>query len=504
MLWLWLTTHAFAADLLVDVGDDWCATLSSAVAGDRVLLAPGTHTGTCAITPAGEEGNPVIFSVQDTERRAILSSTGVGINLLDLYGGELVVEGIDFGPTEINAEAIRLHAGDRVTIRDCSFDHIGGQAIVANTAGSTYSDILIEDSTFTDLTASAITVGCFAGSADCSASSVVVQRNRIDGAASGSGIVFERDAVGHIAHNTVSGTLGPAVRVGGDAADGGGVEAPAAGELPSTVVEGNHLSGSATDATLTVDGGPVLVRNNVVLSGTLGALVVTDPSATDRMDHIHVLGNSLAGGSGPVVSLDGWSETATLSFQVNGVWDPTSPGAGVPSPIGALPWAGNADCSSETACFEDITAGDPSPRAGGDLVGVGIEVADGLLPVDLCGDSRAVGDPAGALVSSLADPMSLTADTDPTQHCTTSGPDDTGIDDTGIEDTAGPGPRPGTGPDNRVPGTVDTAAPALPSWSAAWKAGETGGVSCSTAGVAASWSALLIGLFAAARRRQDR
>lgn len=495
MLWIWLTTQAFAADLLVDVGDDWCATLTAAAAGDRVLLAAGTHTGVCSVTPAGDASSPVTLMAADTERRATLTTDSTSANLLDLHGGHLVVQGIDFGPTPVNVEAIRWHAGEGLTVSDCTFAFIGGQSIVASTAGATYASLRVEDNTFHDLTGAAVTVGCRAGAADCSAADVIVRRNQIEGVTGGAGVVLEVDAVGQVAWNTITGTLGPAVRVGGDQAEAGGVEAPPEGDPPSTVVEGNHLVGSAESATLLVEGGPVLVRNNVLLSGATGALSAAGP----QMDHVHVVGNSFGGASGPVVTLADWTETATLSFQDNAVWDPSQPGAGLPAAVAGQPWGGNVACSSETACFEDLAGGDPSPRAGGELVGVGVVVEDGLLDADLCGVSRVAGDPAGALVASLAEPLLSGSDTDPTVHCTTGG--DTGGDsgDSGIGDGGGTGTV-DQSPDDPV--GIDTAvAPDLPRWSAAEQAGETGGVSCSSAGAAAGWLAAVVGLVAAGRRR---
>ena len=500
MLWFWLTAQAFAADHNVDVGDDWCATLAAAAAGDRVLLAPGTHFGPCSVTPAGEAGNPIVLSVQDTEARAVVQVTEGSDNLLDLHAGHIEIEGIDFGATPANVEAIRLHVGAPLSVRDCTFDFTGSQAIVANTAGVAYSAIIVEDSVFTNLSGAAVTVGCFAGESDCSATDVVIQRNRITGVTGGAGIVLEQDAVGQVVHNSVSGTLGPAVRVGGDVAEAGGVEAPAEGDLPSTIVASNHLVGSGNGATLTIDGGPVLVRNNVVTSGALGAFVAADPSSADRMDHIYVVGNTFGGGAGPAVSVSEWLDTATLSFQNNGVWDPNTPGAGVPTAIGTHPWTGNVACSSETSCFEDLTGGNPSPRAGGELVGMGVVVEDGLLDVDLCGSERADGDPSGALVSSLEDALNVAEDRAPTVHCATGG--DTGID-SGI-DSGEPesGPRPGQ-KDWTAPTITDTyTGPAPDPITAAEVAGETGGISCATGGAATGWVAILIGLVAAGRRER--
>ncbi len=502
MLWLSLFSLAHAADIVVDVGDDWCASLAGAEAGDRVLLAAGTHTGSCRVTPAGEVGNPVTLTVQDTERRATLTTTDTSSNLLDLDGGYLVVEGVDFGPTPTNVEAIRLHAGDDLTVRDCSFSFVGGLSFAANTAGAVYTSVTLEDNRFTDLTGTAITVGCFAGASDCSASDLRIQRNLIAGVTSGAGVVLERDAVGVVSHNSVSGTFGPAVSVGGDAADGGGVEAPGEGELASTRVELNHLVGSAGATTLVLSGGPVLVRNNVVLSGALGGLTAADPSATGRMDHIHVLGNSITGTTGPAVAVEGWDESATLSFQNNAIWNAPEPSAGVPAAVGTAPWSGNVACTSETACFEDITNGDPSPRAGGELVGRGVVVEDGLLDADFCDTTRAGADPAGALTTGLAAPLVVSVDSDPTAHCVEDG--DTGEDSGGDsgEDTDTDTDT-DTDPDTD-PAVADTAtAPELPRWSAADKAGETGGVGCSTLGAATGWLAVWVGALLVSRRRED-
>ena len=503
MLWLWFSTTALAADLVVDVGDDWCATLSSAAAGDRVLLAAGTHTGTCRVTPAGTVDSPITLAAQDTERRATLTSTDTASNLLDLDGGHLVIEGLDFGPTEVNVEAIRLHAGEQLTVRDCSFSFIGGQSIVASTAGAAYSGLTVEDNTFESITGSAVTIGCYAGSVDCTATDVTVQRNRVFGVTGGNGIVFEADAIGTIARNTVSGTSGPAVRVGGDVSSEGGVEEPLEGGLPSTVVEQNHLVGSGSAFAMVVDGGPVVVRNNVVVSGFAGGLSVADPTANGRMNHIHVIGNSITGVGGPAVTLTDWGEEGTLAFANNGVWDQLSPGAGVPAAIGEHPWGGNVDCSSETACFENISAGDPSPRGGGELAGRGIVLESGFLAADLCDESRILGSPSGALTTTLDDPFLIATDTDPTTHCVSGGSDtgeDTGADTGGPTDSGGPVDT--DGPGDPPGGGTDTAAPDLPRWSAADKAGEKGGVSCSTAGAASGWLAVFFGVVLAARRRE--
>ena len=491
---LLLGAPTFAADIVVDVGDDWCAALTAAVAGDRVLLAAGTHEGVCAVTSAGEAGSPVTLGAVDPELGAIVTTDDTTVNLLDLDGGWFVVESLQLGPTPTNVDAIRWRGGESLTVRDTTFTSIGGQAVVANTAGVTYSALTVEDSVFTNVTGGAISVGCQAGEQHCTAELVQVQRNRIAGVSAGAGVTFEMDVSGAIVGNTVTGTFGPAVVVGGDAlADGTGVEAPVDVAAPAVVVEANHLSGSADAATLQVEGGPALVRNNLVIAGVGGAV-----HAAGRMDHVHLLGNSLSGGAGQPVLLEDWQDTATLSFQNNAVWDPSAPGAGVPSAVGALPWGGNVACSSETSCFEDLASGDPSPRAGGELMDRAVEVADGLLDEDACGELRTLPGVSGMLLEPLSEGLDLGADLDPREHC---GGGDTG--DTGDTGEPSDGPSPGTGGGDG-PGTDPDAldeGPSLPQVSVAELVAEQGGVSCASAGAAAGWLSLFGLVFVAGRRQ---
>jgi len=489
-----LGTPSFGADIVVDVGDDWCAALTSAVAGDRVLLAAGTHEGVCSLSSVGEAGLPVTLGAVDPELGAIVTTEETTVNLLDVDGGWFVVESVELGPTPLNVDAIRWRGGESFTVREVTFSEVGGQGFVANTAGVTYSALTVEDSVFTDITGGAISVGCQAGEQYCAADSVLVQRNRILGVSDGAGVSFEMDVSGRIVGNTVSGTFGPAVVVAGDAlSDGTGVEPPVDVADPAVVVEANHLSGSVDGAALRVEGGPALLRNNLVVAGVAGGV---HAAGAGRMDHVHLLGNTLSGGAGAPVVLEDWEETATLSFQNNAVWDPAAPGAGVPSAIGALPWEGNVACSSETSCFEDLANGDPSPRGGGELADQAVVVADGLLDEDACGAAREEPGVSGMLLSPLAEALDLEGDLDPRVHCGTS---DTGVD-SGL-------PDPGSGPDDPVnPGgdtdtDVEEEGPSLPQVSVADLVAEQGGVSCASVGAAAGWLGLFGAVFAAERRR---
>ncbi len=497
MLLLALTLPAWGADILVDVGDDWCAALTSAQAGDRVLLAPGTHEGSCTVTPAGDASAAIVLTAQDSERRATLTTSDASGNLLDLLAGYLQVEGIDFGPTPVNVEAIRLRAGGNLLVRDATFDSIGGIAVVANSAGASYADITVEDSVFTNLSTSAVVIGCQAGAADCSGEQVVVQRNRISGVDSGDGIVFAVDTTGTIASNTLQDVAGTAIRVGGDVNDAGtGIEGPTDGVTPSSTVENNHIDATSGDAALVVEGGPALIRNNVAVGGAQATFWTKVPTLAARIDHLHVLGNTFTGPH--AVTLEGWRDGTQVSFQNNAVFDETTPGAGIPEATPDTEWGGNVDCASTDACFVALDAFDPSPRSGGALVSASVLVSNGLLDTDLCGEARAAGTAAGALLSSLESPFEPSIDTDPTLHCTAGG-DDSGDSGTGGDD--------GTGDDGSIidaspdaPGGLDTG-PEPPRLSAAMKANEPGGVSCttSTASWSMAWGAWLLALLV--RRR---
>lgn len=498
MWWLLvLGTSAFAADIVVDVGDDWCAALVSAAGGDHVLLAAGTHEGQCTLASPGSASSPVTLGAVDAELGAIVTTDGDTVNLLDIDGGWFVVESVQLGPTPLNVDAIRWRGGSLLTIRDVAFSDVGGQGVVANTAGAVYTGLTIQDSRFTGIVGGAISVGCQAGELYCEASGVKIEGNRIDGVSAGAGVVLEMDVAGVIRGNTILGTRGPAVVVAGDAlADGTGVEAPEDVAAPAVVVEANYLSGSVESAALRVEGGPVLVRNNLVVAGSGGGLHAVGPG---RMDHVHVLGNVLSGGDGSPVMLEGWEEAATLSFQNNAVWDPNAPGAGVPSAVGVLPWGGNVACSSETSCFEDLAGGDPSPRGGGELTDQAVEVADGLLDTDFCGDARMVPSVSGMLLEGLVSALDLTTDSDPRVHC---GDTDTGTDTGGSDSGGGSGTGGTTNPDTDTDtDIVEDEEPDLPMVPVSALVAEHGGVSCASVSAAAGWTGVFGLVFLMGRRR---
>lgn len=465
---------AEAADIAIDVGDDWCASLAGAAPGDRLLFAAGTHSGSCSVVSPGAAATPVVLTSADLERRAVLTTEDTAGNLLDVQSGALVLDSLDLGPTPLNVEGVRLQTEGGLTIIDCTFTGIGGAGVAMSSAGGVYTDVRVEGSRFESATGAAISVGCAAGAADCSASGVVLTDLSVVGGAEG--IVLAPDVQAEVSGITVSGTSGVALSVGG----GAGTSTD-----PAVVVEGSHVAGLVR-----VTGGGVVVRNNVLSAGL-------EVSSASPLTGVQVLGNTLATSGDTPLAVTGFSGGADLAVVDNALWAAAAPGAPLPD-LGGATQGGNVSCSTETACFEALSSQDPSPRAGGELSGQSVGIDNGLLTVDLCGEDRSAGGLVGALVVSLDRPLAPTTDLDPAAACPSGGSDSGPVDsDTG---GGGSGSEDGTGTGSGSGSTTDTAVVDLPRVSAGDRVGDTGGIGCTTAtGLAGLW---LLGLFAVAGRRQ--
>jgi hypothetical protein len=86
----WLTSAALAAEIPVAVGEDVQAALNSALPGDELVLAAGTHTGPLVSAAAGEEGTPIVIRGEEGAE-VVLSAEGTVLTLSHAW---LRVEGL--------------------------------------------------------------------------------------------------------------------------------------------------------------------------------------------------------------------------------------------------------------------------------------------------------------------------------------------------------------------------------------------------------------------------
>lgn len=420
--------------------DDWCGALAEAAEGEAFELAAGDYAGPCSIRT----------SVQVTGSGARIVYNGTTSNVIDVYADGVTLEGLAFGPTNADIDAIKVRGGTGVTVRACTFTHIGGIGISANSADT--AGLRILDNTFTDLDATGVYLGCHDGS--CAATDYTFTGNTIDGVtSSGVGYAIEAklNSWGTIAGNELRDAQGPAITVyGSERGD-------------TTRVEANVVASSRSAATLEIAGGPAVVRNNVVIGGAAGGLYVYDYGGRGLVSDITVVGNTLWGAGGAGATLSGWAGGANLTFADNAVGRADG-AAALPAPVDGATFEGNVDCGDGAACWPDAAGLALGPLDGGALLGAGAARAD--LPDDYCGRRRADPPTAGALEPGAAHPV-FASGVDADARCS-AGPVDTGSRDTGDtagdaatpHDTAGPDAA-GDGCGCAVPGGADGAAGAL-------------------------------------------
>jgi hypothetical protein len=376
--WLAVAGPALAADVALVPGDDWCAAINAASPGDTVNLAAGDYEGPCTISVSGEDDAPVTLAGD----HAAIVYEGTQSNVIDVDASHVVLEGLSFGPTNADIDAIKIRSGTGIDIRECTFSGVGGISVSANSADT--SDITIASSDFVDLQATGVYLGCHDGS--CRSADFLIAGNRWDGVTSpdvGYAMETKLESYGAIRDNVVADAQGPAVEVYGSS-DGN-----------LTTVERNLLVGSRDAATLEIGGGPVLVRNNVVIGGDGAALLVYDYGGRGLVFGIVVIGNTAWGTSADAVSLQSWYSGRDLSFEDNAVGrDDGSPA--LPDAVSGVPMEGNLDCSGPGGCWIDAPSWDLWPSSDGPLVGAAVTTDPPLLD-DWCGRTRPFPATVGAL-----------------------------------------------------------------------------------------------------------
>ncbi|HGG56748.1 MAG TPA: hypothetical protein ENK31_03005, partial [Nannocystis exedens] len=315
----------FGAEWKVGPGDNFCQVFNQdAGPGDEVVLLPGMHSGPCKLSQGGMPGEPKTLRAQDPDLLTAIVYDGNSSNVLDVTSNDIIIEGLSFGPTNQAIDAIKIKSGDRITIRDNNFFQVGGISISANSSNSKGVEII--DNYFKDLQATGIYLGCHSGMDDCAAVDFVVEGNLIDGvdsAAIGYGIEVKLDSYGVIRDNVIDDTKGPGIEIFGST------------DLKrKNLVEGNIVGGSRKNSSLEIGGGPVTVRNNIVLGGLASALQVYDFNGNGNVYDIQILGNTVIGDQGPAVGVTAaWMADKSLEMTGNAVWQESGLGPALPAPV---------------------------------------------------------------------------------------------------------------------------------------------------------------------------
>jgi len=389
----WGAGRAGAAEIGPE--DNLCAAINQLQPGDELQLRPGDYRGPCVIRRGGAPGAPVTIAAADPQHRPRVVYDGVTANVLEIRAGHVVIRGLEFGPTRPDVDAIRIIVGNDIVVESCRFFQLGGIAITANNMsvrGLTVRGNVIEDSRSTGMY-----FGCHDGQR-CVVSDLLVAGNLIRGVTSapaqvGYGLEIKLNSSGIVRDNVILRTKGPGVMVYG-----------ARDLLTRNLVERNVIMGSERAAGIVVGGGPVLIRNNVVLTNNDGGISLQDYGQRGLLRSIAVVQNTIYGNLVGGITIEAHEPRDTTLLN-NAIQSPGGSPA-VPAPRPGVWAAGNVDCTYR-ACFMQPDGLDFSPFPGSVLVGPGTLVAGDTLPRDDFFRARRGIPPTVGAIERPSGPLSL-------------------------------------------------------------------------------------------------
>lgn len=364
----WGTGRAGAAEIGPE--DDLCGAINQLAPGEELRLRPGDYTQPCVIRRGGAPGAPITIAAADSRQRPRIVYDGVTANVFELRAGHVVIRGLEFGPTRLDVDAIRIMFGNGIVIESCRFFQVGGIAITANNMsvrGLTIRGNVIEQSQSTGMY-----FGCHDGQR-CVVSDLLVVGNLIRGVTAapaqvGYGLEIKLNSSGIVRDNVILRTKGPGIMVYG-----------ARDLLTQSLVERNVVVGSEHAAGIVVGGGPALVRNNVALTNTDGGISLQDYGQRGLLRKIAVVHNTIYGNlvGGITIEGNGARDTTLLNNAIQ------SPGGSpaLPASQSGVWMAGNVDCTYR-ACFMQADGLDFSPFPGSALAGPGVPVVGEAMPRD--------------------------------------------------------------------------------------------------------------------------
>lgn len=325
---------------------DWCSKVNKAKPGDEVLLGRGFYTRPCGIRVSGEPGNPIVIRSYNPKpgSRAVLVYQGSKHNVLTLREvHDVVLKDLDITAKSPAVEGIKIYSSHNITIERCRFHKLKGVSIAVNHGDS--SGIVIRNNEFKRVAATPIYLGCHDG-VQCVVKDAVIERNLIDGVSPpqnggvGYGIQVKLNSDAQIRDNSVYVTKGPGIMVYGNADPVG----------PASLIEGNYVHRSATDGGIVLGGGPVMVRNNVVVDHGKGGIIAQDYQGRGLQHNIKILHNTLVDNLIGGVVTEGWIANRGNVISNNFIRAPL--GQNPIKPLGMIAIVeGNVHCPTGAGCF---------------------------------------------------------------------------------------------------------------------------------------------------------
>jgi hypothetical protein len=362
------------AETVVQVtpSSDWCTKINSVSPGTTVVMAAGVYTSPCAIRNSGTSSSPIVIRSVTSQpaRSAVLAYAGNSANVFDVYGAYLEFEWLSFVNTQQYVDAIKIRSGHNITVLENTFENLGGTAVVYNDPG-TVDRISVVGNTIQRSKFTAIYLGCHDGT-KCHATNVLVEGNLINGVHPGSsevgyGMEIKLNSFGTVVNNTVYDTRGPCIEVyGSNQGD------------PATLVEGNYVQGSMTDAGINISGGPAMVYNNVSVGNAYGGIYAQDYQNRGLQKNVWITFNTVLANQMAGILVQHWTAENENVLADNAIATLSSePPMEPSSPEGTI--LTNVKCNPATSCFDQPTSSpyDLWPLSAGPLIGAG---GKGLQP----------------------------------------------------------------------------------------------------------------------------
>ena len=333
----------------ISPADDYCREINDPSSGMEIVLKPGDYKKSCKIRRSGRSGLPLIVRALDLTDRPRIEYKGTDGNVLEIYANNVVIHGLKFGPTNTDVDGIRIFSGDYVTVEDCSFDQMGGIAIVAN--HRSIKGLIARRNSINNSFSTGMYFGCHDG-ATCTDSDLLIEKNFIGHIAAreseiGYGIEVKLNSVATLRDNVIVDTKGPGIMVYG------------ANDLSKiSIVERNFVSGSRESSGVVVGGGPVVVINNVSVGNNEGGVALEDYGRRGLLRKVVVTYNTVYdNGRGGILISSGGSIDAEISHNAVAGREGTLL---FPVEREGLRLLENQDCRN-TSCFVDPVNKDFTP-----------------------------------------------------------------------------------------------------------------------------------------------
>jgi hypothetical protein len=349
-----ISVASFASTKQIRSESNYCAEINDPSSGTEILLEPGIYHGGCQIKRGGTRSTPLIIRGLTANQRPRIQYEEKHGNVLEIYADNIILDGLQLGPTYGEVDAIRIFAGNHVTVENCVFTQLGGIAVVANHAS--IQGLVVRHNRIERSASTALYFGCHDGVA-CTASDLLLEDNFINevsaqGSQIGYGIQVKLNSSGTIRRNIILNTKGPGIMVYG------GKDST---EL--SLIEANYVSSSRESAGIVLGGGPALVRNNILTENSDGGIALEDYGRRGLLRDIVVAHNTMYRNSHGGVRIPAGDRVSAEIVRNLVAAGPSADGfVSWPGEREGLRVTGNKECRNIN-CFRDPENGDFTPAA---------------------------------------------------------------------------------------------------------------------------------------------